>query len=42
MTTVDSALEYVAGEDRTLDMMISFDHMMADCLYTEYIHIRFF
>ena len=41
MTTVDSALDYVAGPDRTLDMMISFDHMMADCLYTEYIHRPF-
>ena len=41
MTTVNSALKYLTGPTKSLDMMISFDHMMADCLYTEYIHRPF-
>ena len=41
MTTVKSALKYVAGPDKTLDMMFSFDHMMADCFFTEYLHRPF-
>ncbi|WP_026658951.1 alpha-glucosidase [Butyrivibrio sp. AC2005] len=41
MTTVNSALKYLTGENKSLDMMISFDHMMADCVYTEYIHRPF-
>ncbi|MBR1877037.1 MAG: alpha-glucosidase [Lachnospiraceae bacterium] len=41
MTTVRSALKYLTGPDRSLDMMFSFDHMMADCLYTEYLHRPF-
>ncbi|WP_051204699.1 alpha-glucosidase [Butyrivibrio sp. VCD2006] len=41
MTTVNSALKYLTGENKSLDMMISFDHMMADCLYTEYVHRPF-
>ncbi len=41
MTTVNSALKYLSGPTKSLDMMISFDHMMADCLYTEYIHRPF-
>ena len=41
MTTVKSAMRYLSGKDQSLDMMISFDHMMADCVYTEYIHRPF-
>ena len=41
MTTVGSALTYLSGEKKSLDMMFSFDHMTADCLYTEYIHRPF-
>ena len=41
MTTVDTALKYLAGDEPVLDMMISFDHMMADCMFTEYIHRPF-
>ena len=36
-----TALSYIGGEDRVLDMMIHFDHMMADCFLTEYVHHRF-
>ena len=41
LTTVKSALRYLSGPKKTLDMMFSFDHMMADCLYTEYVHRPF-
>ena len=41
MTTVKSALKYLTGPDKSLDMMFSFDHMMADCFYTEYVHRPF-
>lgn len=41
MTTTESALMYMEGEERTLDMMFNFDHMMADCFLTEYIHRPF-
>ncbi|WP_026495638.1 alpha-glucosidase [Butyrivibrio sp. WCD3002] len=41
MTTVNSALKYLSGPTKSLDMMISFDHMMADCVYTEYVHRPF-
>ena len=41
MTTVQSALKYLTGPTRSLDMMFSFDHMMADCFYTEYMHRPF-
>ena len=41
MTTVQSALKYLSGPTRSLDMMFGFDHMMADCLYTEYVHRPF-
>lgn len=41
MTTVNSALKYLTGPTKSLDMMISFDHMMADCVYTEYVHRPF-
>ena len=41
MTTVQSAMKYLTGPTKSLDMMFSFDHMMADCLYTEYVHRPF-
>ena len=41
MTTVKTALMYMTGKTKSLDMMFSFDHMMADCLYTEYIQRPF-
>ncbi len=41
MTTVKTAMDYLTGPTKSLDMMFSFDHMMADCLYTEYIHRPF-
>jgi len=41
MTNVKSALRYVGGEDRVLDMIIQFDPMMADCFLTEYLHHAF-
>ena len=41
MTTVKSAMKYISGPEKTLDMMISFDHMMANCFYTEYLHRPF-
>ena len=41
MTPVRTALTYITGEDRVLDMMIQFDTMMADCILTEYVWHRF-
>ncbi len=41
MTTVGSALKYLTGRSKSLDMMFSFDHMTADCLFTEYVHLPF-
>ena len=41
MTGVRSALKYLTGDTKSLDMMFSFDHMMADCIYTEYIRRPF-
>ena len=41
MTTVKSAMKYLTGPTKSLDMMFSFDHMMADCFYTEYMHRPF-
>ncbi len=40
-TTTASALRYTTGKHKVLDMMIQFDHMMADCFLTEYVHHRF-
>ena len=37
MTTVKTALTYLSGPQKSLDMMISFEPMMADCLFTEWI-----
>ena len=41
MTPVRTALRYLTGENRVLDMMIQFDTMMADCFLTEYVHHKF-
>ncbi len=41
MTPVKTALTYMAGENRVLDMMIQFDTMMADCFLTEYVYHKF-
>lgn len=41
MTTTKSALAYMTGEQKSLDLMFHFDHMMADCLFTEYIQRPF-
>ncbi|MBO4905386.1 MAG: alpha-glucosidase [Lachnospiraceae bacterium] len=41
MTTTTSALSYLSGSSATLDLMFHFDHMMADCFMTEYIHRPF-
>lgn len=41
MTTVKSARKYLTGPTKSLDMMFSFDHMMADCFFTEYMHRPF-
>ncbi len=41
MTSVKSALRYISGEDRVLDMLIQFDAMTADCFFTEYLHHAF-
>ena len=41
MTTVKSVMPYLTGDDPPLDLMFHFDHMMADCLFTEYIQRPF-
>lgn len=41
MTTTKSALSYMTGEQKSLDLMFHFDHMMADCLFTEYMQRPF-
>ncbi len=41
MTTTRSALSYLTGKTRTLDLMFHFEHMMADCFMTEYIQRPF-
>ena len=41
MTSLKSAMSYLTGPKKSLDMMFSFDHMMADCFYTEYVHRPF-
>ena len=41
MTTVRSAMQYLTGKNKSLDMMISFDHMLADCFMTEYFQLPF-
>ena len=41
MTGPRSALRYLSGDRRVLDMVIQFDHMTADCFFTEYLHHPF-
>ena len=41
MTTTRSALSYMSGAEKTLDLMFHFEHMMADCFMTEYVHRPF-
>ncbi len=41
MTPVRTAVRYLTGENRVLDLMIQFDTMVADCFMTEYLHHRF-
>jgi oligo-1,6-glucosidase len=41
MTTIGNALKYLSGDTKSLDMMFSFDHMTADCLFTEYMYRPF-
>ncbi|MCR4617669.1 MAG: alpha-glucosidase [Lachnospiraceae bacterium] len=41
MTSLGNAKKYLSGNTKSLDMMFSFDHMTADCLFTEYIHRPF-
>ena len=40
-TSVKTALTYIGGRDRVLDMLIQFDTMFADCFMTEYIYHGF-
>ena len=40
-TPTKTALRYMSGENRVLDMMIQFDTMTADCFMTEYVHLPF-
>ena len=41
LTPIKTALTYLSGEDRVLDMMIQFDTMGADCIINEYMHLPF-
>ena len=41
MMTVKKARSYVNGAHSDLDMMFHFEHMAADCLFTEYIPLPF-
>ncbi len=41
MTWLRTAKSYLTGPGKSLDMMISFDHMVCDCLFTEYIPLPF-
>lgn len=40
-TSVKTALTYIGGRDRVLDMLIQFDTMFADCFMTEYVYHGF-
>ena len=42
LTPVHTALKYLEGEDRVLDLMIQFDTMNADCFMTDYVHHGFY
>lgn len=41
MTNSKDALDFTAGKNKKLDMMISFDHMNADCFMTDTIALPF-
>ena len=41
MTSSKDALAFTSGENKELDMMISFDHMQADCFMTDTIATKF-
>ena len=41
MTSWRDAVEFTSGEDRELDMMISFDHMSADCFIVDTLVLPF-
>lgn len=41
MLTTASALRYMTGDTKSLDLMFHFDHMMADCFLTEYMQRPF-
>ncbi len=41
MMTPKKAASYLSGDHPDLDMMFSFQHMEADCLFTEYIPLPF-
>ncbi|MDD6808005.1 MAG: alpha-glucosidase [Oscillospiraceae bacterium] len=41
MTGPADAIRFASGDDRILDMLISFDHMSADCLFIDMVHLPF-
>ena len=41
MTSTRSALSYLTGKHKSLDLMFHFDHMFADCIFTEYMQRPF-
>ncbi len=41
MTGAKDALRFTSGDDKVFDMMISFDHMNADCFMTDTVHLPF-
>ena len=41
LTRVKTALTYLSGDTKSMDMVFTFDHMTADCLFNEYIHLPF-
>lgn len=41
MTSAKNAVHFTCGKDKSLDMLISFDHMNADCFLTDTVHMPF-
>lgn len=41
MTGAKDALDLTSGKDKVLDMLISFDHMQADCIMTDTVAVPF-
>ena len=41
MTGAKDAVNFTVGDDKVFDMMITFDHMNADCFMTDTIHLPF-